>query len=121
MQISEGDIPGQVSDDVRLELILEAQACKFLLELLGACLLLVRLLGLHCGNTKCPVPACPEDEMITCETRMHRKASSDAGLSAGQDTQPALCCWHLYRTAYLATTAFAWTDSLVSLGRCLCL
>ena len=56
MQISEGDIPGQVSDDIRFELILEAQACKFLLELLGACLVLVRL-GLHCGNTKRPVPA----------------------------------------------------------------
>ena len=121
MQVSEGDIPGQISDDIRPELVLEAQACKFLLELLGTCLVLVRLLGLHCGNTKCPVPAHSGKKTITCETGMHRKASSDAGFCAGQYIQPALCCWHFYKTAYLATTAFAWTDSLVSLGRCLCL
>ena len=131
MQISEGDIPGQVSDDIRPELILEAQACKFLLELLGTCLVLVRLLGLHCSNTKCPVSAQSAMETITCETNLHRKASRDAAflkcrlcvLEDGQHlpTQSALGCWHLSWSSYLATTAFAWTDSLVSLGRCFCL
>ena len=80
MQISEGDIPGQVSDDIRPELIFEAQACKFVLELLGTCLVLVRLLGLHCSNTKCPVSAHSAMETITCGTDLHRKASRDAGL-----------------------------------------
>ena len=82
MQISECDIPGQVSDDVRPELIFEAQACKFLLELLGACLVLIRLLGLHCGNTKCSVPAHPGKEPITCEIDTHRMACSDAEFTA---------------------------------------